>query len=315
MNVTRGSTAVRRGDRTRLAARQLEHLRTRLAFVCRARLRRSKLSLRGRPSLGRNGEADSSCACGNSELLQQVVNVAFHGELRDRENVGDLAVAAALPDQREDLALAARERGQGHTGIDPSLRPSERVQYVGEVVARSVISPAAACRTIGARLVDCTVRSMMPRAPARTTARTTSRSGAVAIATVSVIGARRMTRAIASIPPPGGSSTSASTTAGRNLSTKPMSISAVAAGTARMSVSRASTSTTPDRNTLFASATTTTSSLPFNPPPPSSDLHPAIDQTRWRPSPTSCRTRRSRQPRAPSSISVAVQNAVRRRSR
>src|SRR4029077_2183487 len=123
VNVTRGSTAVRRGDRTRLAARRLEHLRTRLAFGCRARLRRWKLSLRGRPSLGRNGEADSSCARGNAELLQQVVNVAFHGELRDRENVGDLAVAAALPDQREDLALAARERGPGPPRLRASLPP------------------------------------------------------------------------------------------------------------------------------------------------------------------------------------------------
>jgi hypothetical protein len=52
------------------------------------------------------------------------VNVAFHGELRDRENVGDLLRRPCR--STRDLALAA-EQGQGHTGIDPSLRPSERV--------------------------------------------------------------------------------------------------------------------------------------------------------------------------------------------
>ena len=55
-----------------------------------------------------------------------------------------------------------------------------------------------------ARLAERTVRSMMPRAPARTTPSTVSLLGAVTIATTSVIGARRLMRSIASIPAPWG---------------------------------------------------------------------------------------------------------------
>ena len=241
--------------------------------------------------------------------------MAFHGELRDRENVGDLAVAAALPDQREDLALAARERGQGHTGIDPSLRPSECVQYVGEVVAWECDLPRSCLPhdpgedgrlhcplddAAGARPHDgeddFAVRSSRdrngfghrcPSLDARDRLDSTTR-GKIDVSEHD----RRPEPVDQADEHLGGRSRNgAYVCLAREHFDDAGPKYAVRVGNDYYKLPAIQSATTFER------------------------LASAIDQTRWRPPPTSCRTRRSTQPRAPSSISVAVQNAVRRRSR
>jgi hypothetical protein len=95
-----------------------------------------RFGLRQGPSFRSDGEADGSRTRRNVELVKRVVHMAFDGELGDREDFADLAIAATFRDQPEDLALAVRKRRQSRACVYPSLDASEFVQHEANVVAR-----------------------------------------------------------------------------------------------------------------------------------------------------------------------------------
>src|SRR5215218_2476286 len=64
-----------------------------------------------------SGFGDCRGAGSAPELVPDVRDVTVHGVMADGDAVGDLPVAQAVGDEREDLALAARQQyGRGGVG-------------------------------------------------------------------------------------------------------------------------------------------------------------------------------------------------------